>query len=457
MMTTNAGAPHSAKLSFRFGLAGLIVIALLAGCADREAVIAGKREPIDAVLQSDITRQLVPETPSGEDLDVPIALPAQQSNAEWTHGIGTPAYRTLHPALSSNPQLTWSARIGSGDSRKQRITADPVVADGRVYTLDAASLVTATSTNGQSLWTRDLRPELERAGEASGGGISVEGGVVYAATGYGRLMAMDAATGNVIWTQDLDATGSGRPTVFGDLVYLVAGDATAWAINKESGRIAWQIGGSDSISNVLGAPAPVVVDDLAVFAFGSGELQAVFRRGGLRRWDQSVLGERQGRALSKLDDVTGAPVAADGVIYAGNQAGRTVAIEATSGTRIWTVGDGAIDPVLPVAGSVFMVSDRNELLRLDAADGTRIWTVRLPNFVKDRPRRRSEVFAHHGPILAGGRLIIASGDGVMRSYNPQNGDLLSTVEIPSGATTAPVVAGGTLYVVGRNGQLYAFR
>jgi len=245
--------------------------------------------------------------------------------------------------------------------------------------------------------------------------------------------------------------------VFGDLVYVMAGDDTGWALDKTNGRVAWQVSASESPTNVLGAPAPVVVDGLTVFSFGSGEMQAVFRRGGLRRWDASVLGERKGRALSKFDDVTGRPIAVDGVIYAGNQSGRTVAVSAGSGGRIWTTNEGAIDTVLPVGGSVFLVSDRNELLRLDASDGTRIWGVELPNYVANKPSRQSEVFAHHGPILAGGRIIVASSDGVLRSFDPVSGALTGTTVIPNGASTAPVVAGQTLYLVTRKGQLIAYR
>jgi outer membrane protein assembly factor BamB len=104
-----------------------------------------------------------------------------------------------------------------------------------------------------------------------------------------------------------------------------------------------------------------------------------------------------------------------------------------------------------------VISDLNEVLRLDASDGTRIWGVPLPNFVKDKPRRQSEVYTHHGPVVAGGRVWVASGDGVLRSFDPTDGTLAGVVEIPGGATTAPVVAGSTLYVVSRKGQLLAFR
>ena len=80
-----------------------------------------------------------------------------------------------------------------------------------------------------------------------------------------------------------------------------------------------------------------------------------------------------------------------------------------------------------------------------------------PFFTKNKPRKQNEIFAHHGPIIAGGRLIVASNDGQMRYFNPQNGQLLGTAPLPGGATTNPVVAGNTLYVVTTKGQLLAFR
>lgn len=444
----------------RTGPIGALIVAsvVLAACNEREIILPGKREPITSILSvADTETEAGAETVEVADAPQGIQLPTEVANADAAQGLGTQAFRTDNPQLSTNLTPVWGVDIGQGDSRKHRIVADPVVSGGRVFTLDATTQVSAVSTSGGLIWQRDVLPDGAEQDDATGGGLAADGDVLFVTTGFGAISALDAATGATIWTQDLEATSSGSPTVFGDLVYVVSGDATGWALDKADGRIKWQTTAADSGANVLGAPAPIVANDLAVFSFGSGEMQAVFRIGGLRRWDASVLGERKGRALSKIGDVTGQPIAADGVIFAGNQSGRTVAVDATGGARIWTANEGAIDTVLPVGGSVFMVSDRNELLRLNAEDGSRIWGTALPNFVKDRPGRIAEVFAHHGPILAGGRIIVASSDGVLRSFDPVTGTLSGTVDIQGGASTAPVVAGQTLYVVSRNGQLLAYR
>lgn len=430
---------------------------LLTACAEDQVYLPGLRENVRSVLQDPQLAAPLEGEVKAENTSQPISLPAAANNASWAQSPGTAQFRTSHPALRAAPQLAWSADIGAGDSRKQRITAAPVVAGGRVFTLDAGARVTATSTSGATLWSRDLTPPADSEGQGSGGGLAVEGNTLYVSVGFGILAALDVETGGLRWQQDLDASGSGTPTILGDLVYLTGGDDTGWAVRKSDGKVQWQVGASTSYANVLGAPAPAVTDQFAIFGFGSGEVRAVFRRGGVARWDASVVGKRPGRALSSLSDVTSAPVVSGDTVYVGNQSGRLAALNVDSGNARWTARDGAVRPVWPVGGSVFAITDLNELVRLDASDGSRIWGVPLEKFVKEKPKRQSEVYAHHGPIVAGGRVIVASNNGVLRSFDPVSGALVGAVEIPHGATTQPVVAGGTLYVVSTKGQLHAFR
>jgi outer membrane protein assembly factor BamB len=60
-------------------------------------------------------------------------------------------------------------------------------------------------------------------------------------------------------------------------------------------------------------------------------------------------------------------------------------------------------------------------------------------------------------VLAGGRLVVVSSDGFVRSFDPASGTFLGAAELPGGAASGPAVAGGTLYVISRKGQLHAFR
>lgn len=441
-------------------LTGLALFAFLAAC-EKEVILPGEpfdtRTPLEASIPT--AADPTPTDPANQrqNTSLPISLPAVTANADWTQRGGVPSHLAPHGQLSAAPVKAWSVNIGAGDSRRNRISAAPVIGSGRIFTIDAKSTLQATSTGGQVLWTADLAPPNDRSSSISGGGLSYGGGRIYATTGYGELIALDPASGGVLWRQELGAPATGAPTVEGDLVYVVGRDSSAWAVEAGNGRVRWQIPGTPSVAGMIGGAAPAVSGSTVLFPFASGEVMAALREGGVKLWSKTVAGNRLGRAYTIIGDVTGDPVVSGSVTYAGTAAGKTDAFATASGDLLWSADEGALGPVVVAGGSVFLISDEARLVRLDAETGEPIWAVDMPYFTREAPKRRKAIYAHYGPVLAGGRLAVASSDGLLRFFSPVNGALVGSVEIPGGAATQPALAGGTLYVVAGNGQLHAFR
>ncbi len=432
-------------MTLKASITAALSLALLAACGDNDEILPGERFDIRAQT-------------TFENQTLPVSIPAATVNADWGHRNGNPSHAIAHPALGAALSPLFVADIGAGDSRRARITSYPVVADGVIYTVDARALVTATTVDGSTLWARDLTPTRDNATDASGGGISVGGGQVYVATGFGEITALDAATGAEVWTQDLDAPANAAPTLRGDLVFVVGRDSTAWALDTTTGRIRWQRSGAPSTANFAGGASPAVSGEFVIFPFPSGEVLATYPRGGLTRWSTVVSGERLGNAAGVINDISGDPVIVGDRVYIGNFGGRTAAINLDDGTRLWTATDGSVNPVWPVGEAVFLINEVNELVRLDAQTGNPVWRTSLPTFEnEERTQRQKRVFAHFGPVLAGGRLIVTSSDGLIRQFDPTSGALIGELELPGGAASGPVVAGQTLYVLSKNGQLHAFR
>ena len=63
---------------------------------------------------------------------------------------------------------------------------------------------------------------MEKPGQADGGGIAAGDGLV-AATGYGKLWAINAQNGAVQWSQVL-SSGNSQPAYKDGLIYLVSND-----------------------------------------------------------------------------------------------------------------------------------------------------------------------------------------------------------------------------------------
>ncbi len=427
----------------------LAALALLMAC-ESEVILEGERLDLRAL---DAEQEIAAPVGRAE----PIQLPAMSDNAEWTHRNGSGADQSRHPALASELTRVWSSDIGQGEGRRHRISTEPVVAGGRVFTMDSRALVSATSTSGERLWQRDLTPSYAGPNDASGGGLAHGAGRLFVASAFGTLTAIDPATGEVHWTQRFDAPVSGAPAVRGGHVYVVSNEGAAYAVDVENGRLRWRVPGVPSAASMSGGAAPAVTDRAVLFPFPSGDLVSALRDDGIETWRRRIAGSRGGQAYAQVRDITGDPVVVGSTVYVGNQSGRVMALDLDSGDPRWSAEEAAYGPVWPVAGSVFVNNDRGELLRLDAQNGERIWNVELPYYTREREGRRAEIFAHYGPVLAGGRLIMASNDGLMRGFDPESGALIEQVEVPRGATARPVVAGRTLFVVSTDGRLHAYR
>ncbi|CUH76678.1 PQQ-binding-like beta-propeller repeat protein [Tropicibacter naphthalenivorans] len=439
------------KASFLTTVAALA----LAGCTDTDAPLQGERLNVREVLQ---TRSQA-EAPAPENASVAVSLPAMTSNGAWPQSYVSPHARVAHAALGANLSPIWATSIGAGDGRRARVVVDPVMADGRIFTVDSNNMVQATATSGEVLWTYDLTPLRDQNYQAQGGGLAVGGGQLFVSSGFGTLTALDPATGAENWTQRLGATATGKPSWRDGVVYVVSGDTTGWAIEDDDGRVRWQFDVPSDVNNVAGGPAPAISDKFVTFSFGSSSVATVFRQGGLRLWSADILGRRNGVALANVQDITGDPVVSGGMLYAGTHSGRMVGLSLYDGERKWTAQQGALGPAAVAGNALFFVSDRNQLVRLNAEDGSQVWAVDLPGYEPSRNpnRRRDAAFVNSGPVLAGGRLIVAGSDGLIRSFAPEDGALVSSLEIAGGATTRPIVAGGVMYVVSAKGMLHAYR
>ncbi|MDB9834004.1 PQQ-like beta-propeller repeat protein [Planktomarina temperata] len=436
------------------GLKAVLYIGLLGlgvGCSNSDPRLQGERELLDGTVFVETDARFLAE-------DLPdLRLPSPQPVPAWTHQGGNAQHIAAHAELPSELTLSWSRRIGAGDGKRHQISAAPVAQGGQVYSLDSQSMVTAIDETGTILWQSELGKSSDALKDASGGGLAVGGTQLFVTTGFGTVVALDTASGAELWTQYLASYGGASPTVYDDLLYVAARDGAAWAIDTSNGRIKWQVAGPTVAASHTGGPGPAVSDKYAVFPFGTGDVLASFRKGGLRSWSSGLSGARLGLASTQVRDLTGQPVIEGSSVYLASSAGRMAAVDLNTGLRIWTAKQGSQGHILVAGGAVFAVSDAGNLIRLSKDDGALIWSTPLPKFTEKSVKSRAKIHAHYGPILAGGRLILASSDGLIRQFNPADGTLITTVDLPSGAASAPIVVNGTLYVLSTKGDLLAFR
>ncbi|MDE2333281.1 MAG: PQQ-binding-like beta-propeller repeat protein [Rhodospirillales bacterium] len=425
----------------------------LAGCGLTDYWFGSNKPPIPGKRLPVLTEQhgLV------ADADAPpVALPAVTDAAAWPQPGNTPAHAGGNMALAAHPGLAWQANIGAGTGYRQRITATPVVADGRVFTMDADAVVHGFSTkDGSLLWRASTRSQGDRSSNV-GGGIAVVGGTVYATTGRGDAVAFDAASGKRVWAARLRGAARSGPTVIEDRLFVpLLGDALV-ALARKDGKELWshQAGRVDFGS--LGAPAPAYADGVLVAGFGSGDLLALRGVSGIVLWGDSLASAGGRGAIAELSAVRGMPAILDGRVYAVSLGGSAVADDLRAGRRLWSRDITSAESPWAAGNYVFFATQDARVAAVSADAGRVAWVTQLQAF--SDPKNKKHPILWHGPVLAGGRILVAGEHGKAAWLDPAKGTVLGEMDIPGGgAAVAPVVAGGTLYIVTLGGAIVAYR
>jgi outer membrane protein assembly factor BamB len=427
--------------------------AALGGCSWVDDLLTSDKEKLPGRRQAVIVprRGLEP----GSVTATKVVLPPPVSNADWKLAGGVPSHNGGHPALADKVARAWSGSIGEGGGYRQKITAPPVIAGGRVYTMDSDANVTGfDATTGNRLWRTTTQADDDRSTNI-GGGIAIDGDIVYAATGRADLLGLDAATGAIKWRAKLPSAARSAPTIAEGKVFLTTLDSQVLGLSATDGKKIWSYQSVAPETTVLGLPAPAYADGILVAGFGSGDVLALRASNGSVVWGESLASARGRTSVSDLSSVRGRAVISGGRVYAIGLGQLMLAIDLRSGRRLWEREVGSTETPWLAGDWLFVLSNDAQLAAINTADGSLAWVHELDRY-EDEAKQRDPIH-WVGPILAGDRLVVGNSLGSAVSISPYTGAVLGTQKLSDALSLPPVVAANTLFVVTDDGTLTAFR
>jgi outer membrane protein assembly factor BamB len=399
------------------------------------------------------TEKLLEADPDLESLVV--TLPRPEANANWPQSGGVPSHDMGHPALPDQISVKWTTEVGEGTSRYAQLLAGPVVVDGIVYVMDAKSLISAwNSADGKRLWETDVTPTDDDS-QAWGGGIAFDGGRIYATSGYGQILALDAKDGSIKWRAPAGAPLRGAPTVADGRIFVITVDNQLQALSTEDGHRLWSYDAVPESAEIAGSASPAIEGNVVIASFSSGEVVALRVENGRQIWTDSLSATRRFDAMSTLADIRGRPVIDRGRVYVVSHSGRMAAIDARTGNRVWEQDVGGIYAPWVAGDFIYVLSSNNALVCLTRADGRVRWMTQLDDW--DDMKDQEDPLHWAGPLLAGDRLIAVASNGQAWSVSPYTGQVLGHIELPAGSFLPPVVANNSLYLMTDDADLMVLR
>jgi outer membrane protein assembly factor BamB len=442
-MLQRFGSPQSVRV-----VAALVLAGLAAGCGGTKVPLPGERV---SVLQ--LNKELsVDPTLS----DTPVRLPKPYENKDWPQAGGNQAHAMYHLEASTGAlKEIWHASIGSAADSSNRLLAEPVIADGKVFTLDSESLIRVfDAETGKKIWENDLTPDTDDD-DLFGGGIAVTEGKVFVTTPFAKVLALDETSGKKVWEVDAPSPMRAPPAVSDGRVFTVTIDNQLVVYATDDGRRLWSNTGVEEAAGFLGGATPAVLGDVVVAAYTSGDLLAFDVVTGRTIWSDNLAGRQGGNAVAALTDIRGRPVIdRDRAIAIGN-GGVMAAIDLHRGGRVWDNGIGGTQEPWVAGDFIYVVTSGSEVICLTREDGRIKWTVSLPPF-EDMQEKEDPVY-WSGPVLVSDRLLVTGSDGLALAFSPYTGKLLGKQKLPDRSHLPPVVANQTIYILSDDADLIALR
>lgn len=397
-------------------------------------------------LQADITSE-----------EIALEITPPWSNNAWPQAGGYPNHVMNNLNVTNNNyKKIWSADIGSGSSSEIPLTAQPVINGNIIYTLDTSSELAAFDiTTGRKLWDIDVSKDDEDDDVISGG-ISFAHNILYVTNGYDEILAISTEKPDILWRKPLPSPSRAAPTVLGDRVFVSTIDSRLVTLNASNGTGLWEYVGISETTGLLGAASPAANTDIVVPVFSSGEITALRVENGSVAWSDNLANiSRLGGGLESLSDIKAMPVIHKGLVIAISFSGKMVAIDQSTGARIWQ-RDIAGSQMPWISGNlIFVQSSNNELLTVNVPDGRIFWVTQLPRYEdeddKDDPIRWS------GPIMANGNLILAGSNGNLLEINANSGEINRTIRTKKNVQISPIIANNMLFLLSEDGTLSAYQ
>lgn len=199
--------------------------------------------------------------------------------------------------------------------------------------------------------------------------------------GYMRLDRRDPRSGRIIWTFDsISNYCQGAPAVCGNDVIFGAWDTNLRCVDLRSGKLRWTWNNGKA-ANMLGPGnvVPVVTDSMVIIVAPDRFMTAIDRRDGHTIWRNNSHRFRESLGSATVEGKS--PEGTRTLAYAKTMDGELVAVDATAPEykEAWVTDlgigyDHAPCPIFVSDGIIYVGSRRGIICAVDAATGTLLWT-----------------------------------------------------------------------------------
>ena len=337
-------------------------------------------------------------------------------------------------------QRIWETTVGSG-AGGSFVKLAPAVEQDRVF---AASfdgrLVALNADSGEAIWKN-------KTGLSISAGVGLSDNLVLVGTSDGLAVAFGREDGKEVWRTQLSSEVLATPRAGEGIVVVRTVDGKLMGLKAQTGERLWTYQYSVPVLTLRGTAPPLLAQDVVISGLDTGRLLVLSLREGVPLFEKSIAPPRGRTELERIVDIDAEPRIIGNVLFIAAYQGNVSAIDLRSGDTLWTRDLSTYAGLDAADGRVYVADARDAVWALDWRNGGSVW--------------KQEVLsgrALSAPVANGDYVVVGDFEGYLHWLAADSGELVGRVEADDeGIVAAPVVSGGILYVFGKGGTLSAFR
>ncbi len=336
---------------------------------------------------------------------------------------------------TASPRVAWQGSIGSAE----KSVFFPAVTGNTVYVASAGGQIAGfESGTGRVVARFD-------AGQRISSGVGAGAAVILAGTPKGEVLAFDTG-GKLLWKSQLSSEVLAPPVLEGGIVIARAGDGRIYGLDAGGGKRRWVYQRANPTLSVR-SHAGVAHQGGAIFAgFAGGRLVAIAASTGSVGWESVVALPRGTTELERVADVTSLPVVDGSQVCAVAFQGRLACFDARQGSTRWARDVSSIAGLAVDSRYVYVTDDKHAVAAFDKSSGANVW--------------RQEKLAGRGvsgPLAIGRFVAVGDYQGHVHLLSRDDGAFAGRIATDGSAIDAAPVAIGltSLLVQTRAGGVFA--
>lgn len=333
----------------------------------------------------------------------------------------------------------WSESLQGSEGAFIKIA--PAISDGKLYIADPSGEVTALDAlTGETLWSHDLHVPIS-------GGPGVNDGLVAVGTQEAELIVLNGEDGSERWRQPVTSEVLSVPAIGRGRVVCRTIDGRVTAMSTVTGETRWAYDRSVPVLTLRGDSSPVIHEAQVLVGFANGKLVALSLDSGVANWEAAIATPKGRTELERVVDIDAELKLVEGTVYAAAYHGEVAAVSETSGVVLW-LRELSSHAGLDADWRQLYVTDENDhIWSLDSTNGATLWQQKALH-----ARRLS------APAMVDGNLVVGDYDGYLHWLSQYDGHMLARTHVGSSAIRVkPLVRDGIVYVLDDSGNLTALQ